>query len=76
MAGTIQYTKPQDGIFGAVLRSPLGYKLTVNGTIDTVEPEVGGHDPMLGNAAMVHNSWAYAKHATLAGRLPLSLIHI
>ena len=70
MAGTIQYTKPQDGIFGAVLRSPLGYKLTVNGAIDTVEPEVGGHDPMLGNAAMVHNSWAYAKHATLAGRLP------
>lgn len=66
MAGTIKYTTSDDGIVGAILRSPLGYKLTVSGTLDVIEPEVGGHDPMLGNPAMVHNAWAFAKHETIA----------
>ena len=66
MPGEIKYTKTTGDTFGATLRSPLGYKLVVTGTLDLVEPEIDGHEPMLGNPALVHNTWAYAKHRTLA----------
>lgn len=66
MPGTISYSELSADTFGATLRSPLGYKLVVTGTLEVVEPEIDGHEPMLGNPALVHNTWAYAKHETLA----------
>lgn len=50
------------------IRSPLGFRLTVSGTLDDVEPIVDGDEVMTGNVALVHNAWAYARHEKLSRR--------
>lgn len=51
------------------VRSPLGYKLVVSGTLDDIEPAVEGDAQLTGNPALIHNAWAYARHEKMARRL-------
>ncbi|MCX5042430.1 TMCO4 family protein [Aldersonia sp. NBC_00410] len=61
MSATIEYT---DSPFGMVaeIRSPRGLRLRVSGDLNTIEPKKYGDPLMRHNPALVHNTWAYAKH--------------
>jgi pimeloyl-ACP methyl ester carboxylesterase len=50
--------------------SPAGKRLTLSGTTSDVEPEVDGSTLLLGNRALVHNAWAFAKFTYLKVSLP------
>lgn len=63
MASAAVSFKPvsHDGMICEV-RSPHGRLLRLTGTLSSIEPEAEGDDAMLGNPALTHNAWAYAKH--------------
>ena len=50
--------------------SPEGEKLTLTGYTSDVEPRVEGSAALLGNRALVHNAWAFAKFTYLKVNLP------
>ncbi|WOC11264.1 DUF726 domain-containing protein [Gordonia sp. MP11Mi] len=66
MCTTINFTPKSHSGMSCEVRSPLGYRLTVSGTLDDVEPTVDGDEVMIGNLALVHNAWAYARHEKLS----------
>lgn len=51
------------------VRSPLGHRLTLTGSLDDVEPAVDGQEQMTANKALIHNSWAYAKNEKMFRKL-------
>lgn len=69
MSATITFTPASHHGMSCEVRSPLGHRLEVSGTLTTVEPHIEGDDPMLSNVALVHNAWAYAKHEKQFRRL-------
>lgn len=57
-----------DGMICEV-RSLHGRLLRLTGTLSAVEPTAEGDDTMVGNQALIHNAWAYAKHEKQYRRL-------
>ncbi|MGW9263168.1 DUF726 domain-containing protein [Gordonia terrae] len=62
LPATVTYTPVSHDGMKCEVRSPLGLRLSLSGTVETIEPTAEGDPDMIGNAALVHNAWAYAKH--------------
>lgn len=62
MSATITFTPVAHSGMTCEVRSPLGHRLALSGTLEAIEPQIEGDDLMLANVALVHNAWAYAKN--------------
>ncbi|EGD57091.1 DUF726 domain-containing protein [Gordonia sp. PS3] len=68
MPTTLTFTPASHSGMSCEVRSPLGFRLTVSGDLSDVEPVVDGDNLMTENRALVHNTWAYARHEKLYRR--------
>ncbi|MGP3707157.1 DUF726 domain-containing protein [Gordonia paraffinivorans] len=72
MSATVTYTPVSHDGMKCEVRSPMGRKLELSGTLETIEPELTGDEAMMRNAALVHNAWAFAKHEKQFRRFKLA----
>lgn len=66
MGTTINFKPVSHSGMSCEVRSPLGYRLVVSGTLDEVEPQVEGDPQMTNNVALIHNTWAYSRQEKLS----------
>ena len=66
---TLKFSSAVRGGPSCEVRSPLGYRLTVSGSTNDIQPKVvDGDSSMTGNLALVENAWAFTLHKEF-GRL-------
>lgn len=67
MSATLSVTMTGEDRVTCVLRSPMGRRLKLSGSLaGPVAEAVEGDVELLSNAAIVNNTWAYAKHSMAA----------